>query len=83
MRRLGGLADTGAMPASPPCEYVDVALHFQQMIRDRHPSSGDASATVAIGEPCGEPSIGAMRVEDGTVGHFCDLHLRQPKLVRG
>lgn len=53
------------------------------MIRDRHPSSGDASATVSIGEPCGEPSIGAMRVDDGTVGHFCDLHLRQPKLVRG
>jgi hypothetical protein len=75
------MADTGSMPASPPCEYIDVALHFQQMIRDRDLASGDT--TVAIGEPCGEPSIGAMRVDDGSVGHFCDLHLRQPKLVRG
>jgi hypothetical protein len=82
MRRLGGVADTGSMPASPPCEYVDVALHFQQMIRERS-LSAEPGTTVAIGEPCGEPSIGAMRVDDGTVGHFCDLHLRQPKLVRG
>ncbi len=75
------MTDTGSMPASQPCEYIDVALHFQQMIRDRDLAAGDT--TVAIGEACGAPSIGAMRVDDGTVGHFCDLHLRQPKLVRG
>ena len=28
------MADTSSMPASPPCEYIDVALHFQQMIRE-------------------------------------------------
>lgn len=82
MRVLGGMADTGPMPATPTCEYIDVALHFQQMIRERA-ASDDPSATVAIGDACGEPSIGAMRIDDGSVGHYCDLHLRQPKLVRG
>ena len=76
------MTDTGAMPDSPPCEYVDVALHFQRMIRGRGSEPG-SPATAAIGEPCGRSSVGGMRPDDGTPEHFCDLHLRQPKLVLG
>jgi hypothetical protein len=82
MPRLGGVTDTSSMPDYPPCEYVDVALYFQQMIRERGADLG-SPATVAIGEACGQPSVGASRAGGGSVEHFCDLHLRQPNLVRG
>ncbi len=70
------------MPDSPPCEFVDVALHFQRMIRGRG-SEPTSPETIEIGERCGRSSVGATRSHGGTSEHFCDLHLRQPKLVLG
>jgi hypothetical protein len=70
------------MPASQPCEYVDVALYFQQLSRQRDSADG-AAETVTIGDRCGRPSVSASRSDDGVVAHACDLHMRQPNLVRG
>jgi hypothetical protein len=68
-------------PQTPPCDYVDVALSMQQLIRDREPS-GPTGAAVVIGDPCGEPSVGSVGTDDGGRDHFCARHVRYERVVR-
>jgi hypothetical protein len=64
---------------SAACDHVDVALALQQTIRERIvPDTSDA----AIGEACGEPSVGFVDDIDGSRRHFCALHPREPRIVR-
>lgn len=63
------------------CEYVDVALSMQQLIREREAGQSDTTALV-IGDPCGEPSIGSISGEEGARLHFCAKHVRYERVVR-
>lgn len=82
MRRIGRSGHTGAMTDSfPTCQHVDLALLMQQMIRERESSDGGAPATVAIGDPCGRPAIGAVEA-DGVQHHFCDAHVLKERILR-
>lgn len=76
------MTDDERMSLSQPCQHVDVALYFQQIARVKDAADG-SPMTVAIGEPCGQPSVAASLNDEGAVEHVCDLHLHQRNLVRG
>jgi len=63
----------------PPCQYVDLALVMQQMIRERESEGG--TTTVRIGESCGKPSVGAIDA-DGVRHHFCADHVLKERVLR-
>lgn len=65
----------------PTCQYVDVALLMQQMIRERETADGGAPATVAIGDACGKPSIGSVEL-DGELHRFCADHVLEDRIHR-
>lgn len=82
MRPIGRSGHTAAMTDTiPTCQHVDLALLMQQMIRERETSDGAAPATVAIGDPCGKPAIGAIEA-DGVRRHFCADHVLKEKVLR-
>jgi hypothetical protein len=64
-----------------PCQYVDVALVMQQMIRERESADGGTPTTVAIGDPCGKSSVGAIET-DGVRHHFCTDHVLEQRVLR-
>ncbi|MGZ8630980.1 MAG: hypothetical protein ACXWZF_08455 [Actinomycetota bacterium] len=63
------------------CQYVDVALFMQQMIRERETMERGAPATLAIGDACGRPSIGSVDT-DGVRHHFCADHVLEERVLR-
>jgi len=65
---------------APTCQHVDLALLMQQMIRAREASDGPP-ATVAIGDPCGRPAIGAIDA-DGVKRYFCADHVLKERVLR-
>jgi len=65
----------------PTCQHVDLALSLQQMIRERETSEGGAPASLAIGDACGNRSIGSVDV-DGAQHHFCGDHVLQDRVLR-
>ena len=76
-------AEEGTMAEpSPPCEYTDVALTMQQMIRERETAEGGAPATDEIGEACGAPSVGSIEI-DGVRRYFCAVHAIEEPIIRG
>jgi hypothetical protein len=76
-------AEEGTMAEPlPPCEYTDVALTMQQMIRERETADGGAAATDEIGEACGAPSVGSIEI-DGVRRYFCAIHAIEEPIVRG
>ncbi len=82
MRSIGRSGHTARMTDPPsPCQYVDVALVMQQMIRERESADGGAPATVAIGDPCGKASVGAIDT-DGGRHHFCADHVLEERVLR-
>jgi hypothetical protein len=64
------------------CQYVDVALVMQQMIRERETAKIGAPATVAIGDACGKPAIGSVPDDDGSRHHFCADHVLEERVLR-
>jgi hypothetical protein len=54
---------------------------MQQMIRERESADGGAPTTVAIGDPCGKPSVGAIDA-DGVRHHFCADHVLEERVLR-
>jgi len=75
-------AEEGTMAEPlPPCEYTDVALTMQQMIRERATAESGAPATDEIGEACGAPSVGSIEI-DGVRRYFCAAHVIEEPIVR-
>lgn len=68
------------MTDQPACQYVDVALLMQQMIREREFVPGSPS-TVAIGDACGKLPIGSID-NDGERHHFCADHVLRERVRR-
>jgi hypothetical protein len=75
-------AEEGTMTDQlPPCEYTDVALTMQQMIRERETVESGAESTAEIGEACGAPSVGSIEI-DGVRHYFCAVHVIEEPIVR-
>jgi hypothetical protein len=75
-------AEEGTMAESlPPCQYTDVALTMQQMIRERATEESGAPETDEIGEACGAPSVGSVEIE-GVRRYFCAAHVIEEPIVR-
>lgn len=82
MRDIGRSGHTARMTDNlSPCQYVDVALVMQQMIRERESADGGSPTTVAIGDPCGRPSVGTVDV-DGVRHSFCSDHVLKERVLR-
>ncbi len=82
MRAIGRSGHTARMTDPlPPCQYFDVALVMQQMIREREAHTGGDPTAVAIGDPCGKPSVGAIDA-DGVRRHFCADHVLKERVLR-
>jgi hypothetical protein len=54
---------------------------MQQMIRERESADGGTPTTVAIGDPCGKLSVGAIDA-DGVRHHFCADHVLKERVLR-
>ena len=82
MRSIGRSGHTARMTEPlPSCQYFDVALVMQQMIRERESADGGTPTTVAIGDACGRPSVGAIDA-DGVRHHFCADHVLEERVLR-
>ena len=82
MRAGLGRAHSASMtPPAATCQHVDVALVLQQAIRERETASGDAAASIAIGDACGKVSIGSVD-RGGAPRHFCADHVLAEQISR-
>jgi hypothetical protein len=51
------------------------------MIRERESADRGSPTTVAIGDPCGKRSVGAIDA-DGVRHHFCADHVLEERVLR-
>ena len=82
MRTGAQAAHTASMmPPAATCQYVDVALVLQQVIREREAANGGVPASIAIGDACGKASIGSVEY-GGVRQHFCADHVLLERISR-
>jgi len=82
MRTRTAVAHNRPMDAlGSTCQYVDVALVMQQIIRERDSAESGGPATMTIGDACGKPSIGSIEL-DGLHHRFCAAHVVEARVLR-